>query len=71
MDVYFLILQRTIDDDDDSDDFFASDSDDSSSEDELPEGGRKQWGAWMFLKDTTYVDNTTNLLLSKILQEDS
>lgn len=41
-----------LDDDDFSDDFF-DDSDESSSDDELPEGGRKQWGAWMFLKDTT------------------
>jgi len=42
------------DDDDDSDDFFGSDSDSSDDDDdELPEGGRKQWGAWMFLKDTT------------------
>jgi len=51
--------KKTIQDDDydSDDDFFASDSDDSSSEDELPEGGRKQWGAWMFLKDTTSKDD--------------
>jgi len=52
-----LSKPKTLDDDDDSDDFFASDSDDSDSEDELPEGGRKQWGAWMFLKDTTSKDD--------------
>jgi len=45
------------DDDDDSDDFFGSDSESSSSDDELPEGGRKQWMAWMFLKDTTSKDD--------------
>jgi len=40
--------------DDDDSDFFDSDSDESSSdEDDLPEGGRRQWAAWMFLKDTT------------------
>jgi len=42
------------DKDDDDSDFFDSDSDESSSdEDDLPEGGRRQWAAWMFLKDTT------------------
>lgn len=45
-------LKKDLDDDDDFSDF-PSDSDESSSDDELPEGGRKQWGAWMFLKDTT------------------
>ena len=45
------------DDDGDSDDFFDSDSEESSSDDELPEGGRKQWMAWMFLKDTTSKDD--------------
>lgn len=50
----FLFQSKSgLDEDDDSDDFFATDSDESSSDDELPEGGRKQWGAWMFLKDTT------------------
>jgi len=40
--------------DDDDSDFFDSDSDESSSdEDDLPEGGRRQWAAWMFLKDTS------------------
>jgi len=34
---------------------FATDSDESSSEDELPDGERKQWGAWMFLKDTRFL----------------
>ena len=49
----FLFQPKSgLDEDDDSDDFFATDSDESSSGDELPEGGRKQWGAWMFLKDT-------------------
>ena len=56
------MIQKTLDDDDDSDDFFASDSDDSDSEDELPEGGRKQWGAWMFLKDTTYDHDHNHLI---------
>ncbi|XP_065663279.1 eukaryotic translation initiation factor 3 subunit C isoform X3 [Hydra vulgaris] len=45
------------DDDDDSDDFFGTDSDESSSDDELPEGGRRQWGAWMFLKDASSKDD--------------
>lgn len=48
-------LDDDVDDDDDSDDWM--DSDESSSEDELPEGGRKQWGAWMFLKDTSSKDD--------------
>lgn len=40
------------DDDDSDDDFFGSDSESSSSDDEdAAEGGRKQWAAWMFLKD--------------------
>jgi len=44
-------------DEDSDDDFFATDSDESSSEDELPEGGRKQWILEMFLKDTTSKDD--------------
>lgn len=52
------VSRSALDDDDDSDDLFATDSDESSSsDDELPEGGRKQWGAWMFLKDTTSKDD--------------
>jgi len=46
------------DDDDSDDDFFGSDSESSSSDDDdTQEGGRKQWAAWMFLKDTSSKDD--------------